>query len=253
MPARTWLPLRLPQRLLFWSALPIVAAQGLALRRRAPRFAGADGEPSGRAQPANAGQDAPLRLLALGDSIVAGVGAGEMRFALAGATACALAALSGRAVQWRACGQIGIDAAGLRRRMLQELPTGEADLILVSVGVNDVTALTPRARFAAELGGLLQGLRQRHPQAWILLPGLPPLERFPLLPAPLRQLMGLRARLLEEAAREVAASAPRVLALALPFQPGPEAFAGDGFHPNADSYRQIGELLAQAAWVRLRS
>lgn len=249
---RTRLPLRLPQRLLFWSALPLIAAQGLALRRRAPRFAGAQGEPSGTALPVDRASGAPLRLLAVGDSIVAGVGAGDMRLALAGATASALAALSGRAVQWQACGRIGINAAGLHRRLLPELQAADVDVVLISVGVNDVTALTPRARFARELEGLLRGLRQRHPQAWILLPGLPPLERFPLLPVPLRQLMGLRARLLEDTAREVAAADPRVLPLALPFRPGPEAFSGDGFHPNAESYAEYGALLASAAWERLR-
>jgi hypothetical protein len=47
--------------------LPFVARQGLRLRRCAPRFAAAAGTPHGRT-----GQGDPLRLLAIGDSIIAG-------------------------------------------------------------------------------------------------------------------------------------------------------------------------------------
>ena len=81
------------RRLAFWLLLPFVALQGLRVRRRAPRFAAAEGPLQGRT-----GQGNPLRLLAIGDSIIAGVGAKTIEAALTGQMAQALANRLDRAI-----------------------------------------------------------------------------------------------------------------------------------------------------------
>ena len=73
------------RRLLFWSTLPLLLPQALWVRRRTPRFAAPAGAEGGRVEargspdPSRAQGDAtpipPLRLVGLGDSIIAGVGA----------------------------------------------------------------------------------------------------------------------------------------------------------------------------------
>ncbi len=99
--------------LVFWSSLPFVVVQALRLRRDAPRLAGADGPSSGVV-----GSGPPLRLLAIGDSIIAGVGASTMDKALVGRTAESLAALLGRAVTWQAIGRSGIHSGGVLVELL---------------------------------------------------------------------------------------------------------------------------------------
>ncbi len=86
---------------------PLLLAQGLLTQRRVPRLPGAAGPAFGRVE----GREPMLRLLALGESTVAGVGAPTHAEALAGQLAQALAAHGGRAVGWRAAGQIGATAA----------------------------------------------------------------------------------------------------------------------------------------------
>ncbi len=179
------------RRALFWMLFPLVIPQTLRVRRTAPRFAGASGANAGVC-----GTDAPqLRILAIGDSIVAGVGAGTMDGALAGATAAALSHRLARTVAWRANGKIGAGVDKVRLQLLPAVPVESYDAVVVSVGVNDITGLYRSGRWADALGGFLDALRQRFPQATILLAGIPPLEGFPLLPFPLRWLFGLRGKL----------------------------------------------------------
>jgi hypothetical protein len=62
-------------RLAFWLMLPVTAVQGLWLRRRATRLPGAMGDRRGVS-----GEGADFHLLALGDSIIDGVGNSPCRF-----------------------------------------------------------------------------------------------------------------------------------------------------------------------------
>lgn len=231
-----------PRSLLFWAGLPLVAIQGIRVRRRAPRFAPAAGADRGEV-----GTGPILRLLALGDSIVAGVGVDRLERALPGALARELAARQGRRVRWRAIGRNGADAEAVHRAfrgLRDELEP--ADLVLLSLGVNDVTGLRPRSRFRRDLQALCADLRDWSPQALLLHVGIPPLQCFPLLPPPLRHWLGLRAAQLDAVAAAVLAVWPPSRHLPIARTPAPEAFAADGFHPGAAACADwAGELVAR--------
>jgi lysophospholipase L1-like esterase len=240
-----------PRSLLFWPGVPLIAAQGLWLRRTAYRAAPAGGEPQGEVGVADAGA-APLRLLCLGDSIIAGVGVGQLVDALPGQFARALAAATQRPVVWRAVGHNGATLADTLAR-LQADPTllDCIDLLLLSCGVNDSTGLRRRRAFAADLHALLDLATTRAPQAQVLLAAAPPLDAFPLLPSPLRQLLGLRARQLDTLLRHAAERHVQVRHVPIPFRPSAERFAADGFHPNAAACAEwAGWLAAQACAAR---
>ncbi|HET9033397.1 MAG TPA: GDSL-type esterase/lipase family protein, partial [Dokdonella sp.] len=121
----------------FWLFLPFVAIQAFRLRRDAPRLQPAAGESAGRI-----GSGETLRLLAIGDSIIAGVGASTLGRALVGCTARALIARRGGAVEWQAYGTSGASSKRIIADLLPNISSMPADAIVVSVGVNDVTALT---------------------------------------------------------------------------------------------------------------
>ena len=235
------------RRALFWMLFPLVIPQALRVRRTAPRFAGASGADTGVC-----GVDAPqLRILAIGDSIVAGVGAGTMDGALAGAAAAALSQRLVRAVAWRAIGKIGAGVDKVRAQLLPTVPDEDYDAIIVSVGVNDITGLHRSGRWANALGRLLDALRERFPQATILLAGIPPLEGFPLLPFPLRWLFGMRGKTFDGLARREIARRNNMLFVALDFDPHPDQFSADGFHPSRASYAEFGATLSQAFTTHL--
>lgn len=234
--------------LIFWGLFPFVIPQALWVRQTAPRFAAAGGEREGVT---GAGRD--YRLIAIGDSIIAGVGAGTLDNALVGQTAKALAdRLHGR-IHWQAIGKIGVDAGSTVQRLVPKLPDSSADFFIVSIGVNDVTSLSRLSTWLENIRQLLAALQQHSPQAVIAFAGLPPLKDFPLLPQPLRALFGMRAESLDRAARQALARHPTAIHVPVAFDPDPEKFAADGFHPSEVGYQEFGQAMATAIVERLES
>ncbi len=226
--------------LLFWVVFPFLIPQALYVRRTAPRFAPAGGPAHGAV--GNGGQ---VRLLAVGDSIIAGVGASELPKALVGQTAAALAASKGCCVAWRALGVSGYDSAKVLEQLVPDLAGDAFDYIIVSVGVNDITGLTSMRSWRRNLALLLRKLRAHSPRAVIAVSGMPPLHGFPLLPQPLRATFGMRARTFDEVAQEVVAEHPNALHVPVDFDPHPEKFADDGYHPSEESYAEFGRHMAE--------
>ena len=161
--------------MLFWTLFPFVLPQAIKVRRNAPRVSGAAGPTSG-----SVGSGKTIRLVAIGDSIIAGVGAETVAEALPGQVAVELARLSGREVSWSAFGLIGATSSEVSRRLVPTLPSQPFDVIVLSVGVNDVTSLRTMRQWSRDLGRLLDQLRTHSPEAVIAVVGVPPLSSFPL-------------------------------------------------------------------------
>lgn len=220
--------------------LPVAALQGLWLKRKALRLPEASGKRRGVA-----GQGAELHLLALGDSIVVGVGTGTIENALPVQFAHALSARRPNAVHWRVEGANGADITGLRRQ-LDALPDDcRADLILISIGVNDVTGLSSLRHWQSQLEGLARDIRTRWPHAIVLFAGLPPMQAFPLPPQPLRFMLGHRAATLDAIAARVLSGQPGMLHVPTDINPLQHEFCADGFHPSAESCAHWAEVLAE--------
>lgn len=228
------------KNLWFWLAFPFLVPQALYVRKTAPRFASACGPAAG-----SVGSGEPVQLLAIGDSIVAGVGASKLSAALVGQTATALADLRGCRVSWRALGVSGYDSARVLECIVPELPDVAFDYVIVSVGVNDVTGLTALRAWRRNLSLLLAELQAHSPGALVAVAGLPPLHGFPLLPQPLRAAFGMRGRALDEVAIEVMRGLERAMHVPLDFEPDPAGFAPDGYHPSEASYTKFGRHMAE--------
>lgn len=231
----------------YWSAFTLCLPQALWVRRHALRLPPAKGPDRG-----SVGDRAALRLYAIGDSIIAGVGVEHSSRALPALCAQALSARLGRALDWQAVGRNGAELPCLLELLRQPAAAApESDVVLVSVGVNHVTGLGSRRRWRLQLAQLLAELRQRHPRALIVLAGIPDLARFPALPSPLRHLLGWRSRQLDRLGAELCARTPGYLHQATPIPPDPSAFAADGFHPNAEACAVWAEELAAVIAERL--
>ncbi len=206
---------------------PVLIVQGTLVRRRTPRLPGASGPASGSVS----GPD-PLRLLVLGESTAAGVGAATHATALTGQLALAL----GRAVEWRVIAKIGLTAADARPLVPSPL---DADVVVVVLGVNDTKDLHSARRWRVDLLRLIIAIGD----VPIVLTGVPPMDAFPSLPQPLRMLMGLRSRELDAAAARL----PRVTHLPMPREVlKPELFCEDGFHPSEEGYRRWAGAIAES-------
>jgi lysophospholipase L1-like esterase len=239
--------LHLLNRIAFWTCLPLAAWQGLALRKTALRLPPPPGDIQGLCgQTPQNRFSKPLRLLALGDSIIAGIGAANQQQALPAQLAQSLARLTRQAVSWKAVGSSGANSADLLA-MLQELQEPAPDLVLVSIGVNDVTGLHRTRIWQSNLQQLFQRMGSRWPAALIVFAGLPPMDKFPLPPQPLRFCLGLRAAELDRIAAALIDSQAGMLHIPTQINPAEHDFCADGFHPSGSAYAAWGEGLAD--WI----
>ena len=248
------LPLSSPFRVATLAAklvlLPLLIAQGRRVRATALKLPEAAGERHGIA---GSGRVA-LRVLIVGDSSAAGVGVGTQDEAFAGQLAQALAERTGAAVGWQLVATSGHTAHDAARALANATLTG-ADLLVTALGVNDVVSQTRPAQFLRSLDEIhaLAVTRAQITHSWHC--GLPPMGTFPLLPQPLRWILGRDAAHLDNAlGRHLAGQAGR-LHLPLPEAPRmpgkndstPEGWmARDGFHPGLLGYRQWGRQVAEA-------
>jgi len=228
------------KRLGFWILLPVSALQGLRLRRTAIRLPEASGARAGVR-----GHGEAIHLLALGDSIIAGVGTGDMAHSLPAQFAQALAEARQCTVHWRAEAANGADISDLCLSIVQLPEDVKADVILISVGVNDVTGLSSLRHWRTRLGQLVTHIRQKWPQARVIFAGLPPMGHFPLPPQPLRFTLGYRAAALDAIAATVIARQAGMQHIATDINPLTDEFCEDGFHPSADSCAYWAVVLAQ--------
>ncbi len=227
------------KNVLFWGMLPFLLPQALYVRSTAPRFAPAAGPSQG-----SSGEGKKMRLLAIGDSIIAGVGATELSKALVGRTAEAIASSLDCSVSWQACGVSGYKATDLLEELVPELPDDSADFVIVSVGVNDITGLTTIRTWRENVSLLLDKLRRHSPDSTIAVAGMPPMHRFPLLPQPLRATFGMRSRSFDEALMAIVDGHSGTVHVPLHFEADPASFAPDGYHPSEESYVEFGRHMA---------
>ena len=219
-----------------WAAFPVLVTQGLRVRRTVLRLPDADGL-IGEV----AGSGEPLRLVVVGDSVAAGVGVDHHRETLTGELARLLAVTGGHAVTWEVIAKTGATAGEVAALVRDRPEVAAADVLLLSVGVNDAKNLHGDRRWRTELGDLLDGLRRTAPGAQLILLGLPPMEAFPSLPWPLSAILGARARRVDAIARDLVAARPDVRRVELELPTEPALFARDGFHPSAVVHAHLAE------------
>lgn len=208
---------------------PVLLIQGRRVRRRVPILP----EPEGLRVGA-CGSGPPLRLLLLGDSAAAGVGARTQAEALSGQLVASLAASF--LVHWKLLAFTGATTADMLAH-LEHTPDGEFDVVVTSLGVNDVTGQLPMKQWRHQQSQLIKLLARKFSTRHILLSGLPPMHRFPALPQPLRWYVGSRAQDFDRALSLLADQDPRCDFVKLSYaMMEPRAMATDGFHPGPAIY-----------------
>lgn len=208
---------------------PVLIGQGRYVRRVTPRLPEPEGERQG-----TVGEGPELRLLILGDSAAAGVGVSHQQDALTGQLVRRLA--RDHRVTWCLLAATGRKAADVLEA-LKATPADRYDVVLVSVGVNDVTGRTGSRQWLSLLNELSDRLINGVGATRVLFTAIPPMHLFPALPQPLRWYLGMRARRLNGLMESVCKSRSELeyLCVSFPFEPG--FMASDGFHPGPDAYR----------------
>jgi lysophospholipase L1-like esterase len=216
---------------------PLLLVQAVLLRRRALRLPEAAGVRDG-----TVGDGPPLALLIVGDSSAAGVGTDTQDTALAGRLAAALA--QHHRITWHLIAATGATTPTTLARV-QTIALPPADVVLIILGVNDVTRGGPMARWlrchAALRAHLRAGTGARH----LYVSQIPPLGAFPLLPDPLRWLLGRRAARFGAGLQAALRSEPDTAYVPLPADMDAHDMAPDGFHPGPVIYASWANELAR--------
>ena len=208
--------------------LPVLVPQALWVKYRAARLCEAPGPRAGVM-----GQGPRLRVLVVGDSSAAGVGADTQEVALAGRLAAHLA--ERYTVSWVLNARCGATTTSLLAR-LRDMPADRFDVAVIALGVNDSKNGMTRARWRRNYAALIALLRHRFGVTSIIASGLPPLGEFPILPAPLRHILGARAQAFDADLREIARAQGDMQIVSLQFEMDASLMASDGFHPGPVIY-----------------
>lgn len=221
--------------------LPVLALQGLAVRRNAQRLPEPTGPRVGRQ-----GRGPRLRLLITGDSSAAGVGAGTQAQALSGQLVERLA--RHYTVEWRLEATTGHTTRDTIER-LQQIDI-RFDAVVTALGVNDVTRAVSQRGFVEQQTQLMALLTGSLGAGNVVVTAVPQMARFPALPQPLAWVLGQQAKRLDQGLKHVAAGFPQVRYLALDLPDDPALAAPDGYHPSPKAYtiwaEQAARLICQA-------
>lgn len=189
----------------------------------------------------------------LGDSTSTGVGVSDVRESMAYRVVAALEDSARLTILGRSGDQVhevlDDQIPALQRRIDRG---GDPDVIYVSIGANDVTALTRRPTFRTRYRSLVDQVAAMAPDAEIVLVGIPDMGTAPRIPVPLRQLAGVRASQLDDAIEDVAANAgvhhvdlaERTSSI---FSSDPDRyFSDDEFHPSREGHRIWAEAVVES-------
>ena len=217
--------------------MPVLLGQAVFVRTRYIALP----EPTGARQ-GIAGDGPPLRLLIIGDSSAAGVGVATQTDALLGQV---IARLRDHAtVHYELVARTGARTADVLE-WLRDLPDAKYDFVVTALGVNDVTKGVSLRKWLGQQVSLITQLGARFDTRKVIVSGLPPIGQFPLLPHPLRWVLGRQAARFDRYLHELAAG--RSDCVALRFTMGLDAsnMSEDGFHPGPTVYAAWAQEIAQ--------
>lgn len=227
--------------LLFILLAPLLFLQGKRVKRITPKLPEAAGPRAGIS-----GEGSDLSLLVFGDSAAAGVGVDDQQQALIGVLAQALACEY--RVDWRLLAKSGYNTAQAMRMLQTEVDSQSNlgfDVVVVSLGVNDVLSPLSVKRWIAQQKALVELLTVELGCQTLVLTRVPPMGDFPILPQPLRWFLGRRSQEFNQHLEQFAKQEPRFTLLNFGQQLDAEAMATDGFHPGKLIYRDWGQSAAK--------
>lgn len=186
------------------------------------------------------GEGKPLKYVILGDSTAVGQG-GEYDQGIAVSTAQHIAD-KGNRVTYQNFAVSGAVVADVLQKQVSQAATEKPDVVLISIGANNVTHLTGLNEIEKDMNTIVEMLRSTNPNVKIIITGSPQMGSVPRFPQPAKYLAKVRTaqinKIFEKIAEDKNLAFARIAERTGPiFMEQPELFAADKFHPTTEGYR----------------
>ena len=218
---------------------PLLYLQGRYTRRKVGLLPDAAGERTG----VIGGAGEAVKLLVIGESTVAGLGARTHKEALAGQFAERLAGRTGRSVEWTVIGKNGVTARRTIDELVPQIPDKQFDFILLGIGGNDVMKLSSPKKWRRDMLELLGILRDKNPNAVIFISNCPMIVLSPVIPHPIKFLLWELSKMHDRNIRDFTGEMDRVHYYPQPVDVELEGFFADGIHPSEQGYSDWAEAM----------
>lgn len=219
--------------------IPALVIQGNRVKKNTLRLP----EPEG-AREGQTGTGNKLSLLILGDSAAAGVGVEHQDDALLGAILHELK--DDFEIDWKLQAKTG-DTSSKVIHALDQIEVQHYDVIVTSVGVNDVTKLMPADIWIQKQEQLYSKIQQKFSPKLIIAAGVPPMNMFPALPNPLAWLFGQYAKQMNQQLENFVNQQVNMQWIEYDIEKYRAMnlqMAADGFHPSKEVYTLWGQEVA---------
>jgi lysophospholipase L1-like esterase len=187
----------------------------------------------------------PLTVVMLGDSTAQGIGAARPEGSF-GALVAQHLARRGRAARFVNLGVSGAQAKDVLAEQVPQVGALDPDLILLSIGANDVTTWTSPSAYLETMEQIAHELNRT--RAVVAALNVPAIIAAPLLPYPVRLVLDTRTRRYNDGLAHMLGGRDRWIAVRIyeearePFERDHSLFAADGYHPSSKGY---------ALWARI--
>lgn len=197
-----------------------------------------------------------LKVLAIGESTVAGVGVDRHDQGFAGTFARIISENLDTNVDWKVYAKSGYTAKKVRREIVPEIDESHADLILIGLGGNDTFMLNSPWGWRRDLRKLIEDLRLKFGATPLLFSNMPPVKLFPAFTPLMRFTLGNLIEILGEETEDVCQDLeevyyyPRKITFEdwherLGINAQPDDYFSDGVHPSKLTYQILAKDLAQ--------
>jgi lysophospholipase L1-like esterase len=172
--------------------LPIMYLQGKNIRKNVPRL------PEARNPRGYIKTDAEktLKIIAIGESTVAGVGVDFHKNGFIGALAKEISEKTNSSVLWRVYAKSGFTARMVRKRIVPEIEDSNADIIVIGLGGNDAFKLNSPEIWMHNIHLLIKDLKRKFPKTPIYFTNMPPIKEFPAFTNIIKFVIGNLAEIL---------------------------------------------------------
>jgi len=173
--------------------LPIIYFQAKAIKAKFPILPEAEGS-KGLAPSVH---NKRLRVLAIGESSIAGVGVKTHEEGFTGTLARELAAFFNINVEWKVYAKRGFTAKKVEEMLVPQITEKEFDLVVIGVGGNDTFQLNNPTRWKKDVQQLIKSLKGKFDVPIVFI-NMPPIKELPAFTKTIKLVLGNVEKMLSE-------------------------------------------------------